>query len=158
MLRVRTLLKNWKLASIAVLSLAIALALGIAGISVSSFILLRPPAATDPGRLVTIYHRSPENSAERISYPAYKFYRDENRSFTDVAAYPMSVSKTWMEGRGEAVTEPVSDNYFSVMGMRPVLGRLFTPGDEDKQDASAEFGRHDCRGCAEGVHRRACRA
>ena len=131
--RLRTLLKNWKLAGVAVFSLAVAMALGIAGISISNFILLRPPAAADPGRLVTIYHRSPESAAERISYPAYKYYRDGTHTFADIAAYPTFLSKTWMEGRGEALVEPVSDNYFSVMGMRPVLGRLFARGDDDKR-------------------------
>jgi predicted permease len=131
--RLRTLLKNWKLASVAVFSLAIALAIGIVGISVSNYILLRPPAASDPGRLVTIYNRSPENAAERISYPAYKYLRDQTRSFSDIAAFPTFLSKVWMEDRGEALIETVTDNYFSVMGMRPVLGRLFARGDDDKK-------------------------
>jgi predicted permease len=131
--RFRTLLREWKLAGVAVFSLSIALALGMVGISVSNFILLRPPAAADPGRLVTIYHRSPEKPEEQVSYPAYRYYRDHARSFEVMAAYPNSISKTWMEDRGEAVFEPVSDNYFSVMGMRPVLGRFFSRADDNKR-------------------------
>ena len=133
MARFRTLLKEWKLAGVAVFSLSIALALGVAGISVSNFILLRPPAAADPGRLVTIYHRSTDKPEEQVSYPAYRYYQGQARSFEDIAAYPNSISKTWMEDRGEAVFEPVTDNYFSVMGMRPVLGRFFSRADGNKR-------------------------
>ncbi|MBV8847448.1 MAG: ABC transporter permease [Bryobacterales bacterium] len=125
--------KNWKLARIAVFSLAIALAIGIAGIGISNYILLRPPAAADPGRLVTIYNRSPESVAERSSYPAYKFLRDQTWTFSDIAAFSTYLSKEWMEDRGEVLVELVTDNYFSAMGMRPLLGRLFARGDDDKK-------------------------
>jgi predicted permease len=133
MRRFRTLLKNWKLASVGVFSLAIALALGVVGLGISNWILLRPPAAADPDRLVVIYHRSPEKAVEGISYPDYKEYRDNNHVFSDIAAFPGSVSKNWTTKWGESVSESVSDNYFSVMGMKPALGRLFAKGDDDKR-------------------------
>jgi len=133
MARFRTLLKNWKLMTIAVVSLAIALALAVVGTAISNWILLLPPAAADPQQLVTIYHRSPEHPAETISYLDYKEYRDSNHVFSGVAAFPTMVSKFWMEDRGEVLGENVSDNYFSVMGIKPVLGRLFSPGDDEKR-------------------------
>ncbi|HEY7334241.1 MAG TPA: ABC transporter permease [Bryobacteraceae bacterium] len=131
--RLRTLLKNWKLSGIAIFSLAIALALGVFGLGISNWILLRPPAAADPGRLVTIYQRSPENPIESLSYLDYKEYRDNNSVFSGLAAFPETISKFWVEGRGEALGEVVSDNYFSTMGMQPVLGRLFSPGADEKK-------------------------
>lgn len=137
MARFRTLIKNWKLAAIAVFSLSVAMALAVVGIGVSNYVLLRPLAAADPGRLVTIYQRSAETAVEGISYPAYKYYRDQSRSFLGVAAYPTLLSKSWLEDRGELLAEAVSDNYFSVMGMQPVLGRFFSPGDDEKRSAEA---------------------
>ena len=52
---IRSLLKNWKINSIAVFSLAIAIALSVVALSISNAILLRPPVAHDPERLVTLY-------------------------------------------------------------------------------------------------------
>src|SRR3954453_14643857 len=44
--------KHWKLTAIAVFSLSIAMALGVIALSVSNTVLLLPPAAAEPGRLV----------------------------------------------------------------------------------------------------------
>jgi putative ABC transport system permease protein len=49
---VRMLLKNWKPASIAAFSLAVAMALSVAGLSVFNGIMLRSPVATAPEQLV----------------------------------------------------------------------------------------------------------
>jgi len=51
----RLLLKNWNLNSIAVFSLAIALALGVISLSISNAILLRPPVARDASQLAIIF-------------------------------------------------------------------------------------------------------
>src|SRR5271154_7426494 len=65
----RMLLKNWRLASVAVFSLAVAMAVSVAGLSGFNAGLLRSPAVAAPDRLVTIYSRSPAGEFENISYP-----------------------------------------------------------------------------------------
>jgi hypothetical protein len=89
----RMLLKNWRLTSVAVFSLAVAMAVSVAGLSVFNAVMLRPPAATAPDRLVTIYTRSPAGEFENVSYPDYKYYRDNNRVFSGLAAFPNSILK-----------------------------------------------------------------
>ena len=129
----RILLKHWKLTAIAVFSLSIAMALGVVALSVSNTFLLLPPAAPEPDRLVKIYTRSPTEAVGAVSYPDYKYYRENNRVFTDIAALPNSIQvNTNFDGNRETkvVARPVSDNYFAVMGLRPYLGRLFAPGDD----------------------------
>jgi predicted permease len=129
----RTLLKHWKLTAIAVFSLSIAMALGVISLSVSNTFLLLPPAAPEPDRLVKIYTRTPAEAIGGVSYPDYKYYRENNHVFTDIAAAPNSiqVSANFDGGREiKVVSRPVSDNYFAVMGLRPYLGRLFAPGDD----------------------------
>jgi len=129
----RTLLKHWKLTAIAVFSLSIAMALGVISLSVSNTFLLLPPAAPEPDRLVKIYTRTPTEAIGGVSYPDYKYYRENNHVFTDIAAAPNSiqVSANFDGGREiKVVSRPVSDNYFAVMGLRPYLGRLFAPGDD----------------------------
>ncbi len=135
----RMLLKNWKLASIAAFSLAVAMTLGVAALGIFDGILLRPPFATAPGRLVTIYTATPAHEFDDVSYPDYQYYRDNNSAFSGIAAFPNQVSKIRLEHGGQAsmvTLESASDNYFSVMGIRPYLGELFVAGDDDRKTAS----------------------
>ncbi|MGA7189263.1 MAG: ADOP family duplicated permease, partial [Candidatus Acidiferrales bacterium] len=132
--------KNWRLTSLAVCSLGVAMAVSVIGLSVWNTVLLRPPTAADPGRLVTIYTRSPTGAFEDVSYPDYQCYRDNNQVFSGIAAFPNSISKLNMSfgKRNEVGTmNTLSDNYFTVMGIRPMLGRLFVRGDDDKKSPSA---------------------
>jgi putative ABC transport system permease protein len=136
----RMLLKNWKLASIAAFSLSVAMALSVAALSVFNGLMLRPPVAAAPDGLITIYTASPTSEFDGVSYLDYKYYRDSNHSFSAVAAFPNGISLRHLThgDRDETGTvEVASDNYFSVMGIRPFLGQLFTPGDDDKQTPSA---------------------
>jgi predicted permease len=136
----RILRKHWKLTSIGVFSLAIAIAAGAAGISVFNALLLRPPAVPAPEQLVTVYESIPKNEFNNISYEDYKYYRDNNRVFSDVLAFPYSISVTPVSVEHKtkpALINAVSDNYFSVLSVRPILGRTFTRGDDDKKSALA---------------------
>ena len=83
--------KHWKLTAIAVFSLSIAMALGVISLSVSNTFLLLPPAAPEPDRLVKIYSRTPTEPMAAVSYPDYKYYRENNHVFTDIAAAPNSI-------------------------------------------------------------------
>lgn len=134
----RMLAKNWKLSGIATLSLAVAMTLSVLGLSVANGVLLRPPFAKAPQQLVTIYSATPAAQFEGVSYPDYTYYRDHNRSFSGLAAVPNDVSKVRLTLRARdemGTTEQVSDNYFSVMGVQPFLGRFFASGDDDKKMA-----------------------
>ncbi|PYT79109.1 MAG: hypothetical protein DMG40_17395 [Acidobacteria bacterium] len=136
----RMLVKNWKLASIAAFSLSVAMAVSVAGLSVFNGIMLRPPVATAPDRLVTIYTASPTSEFDGVSYPDYKYYRDSSHSFSAMAAFPNGISLRHMThgDRDETgMVEAASDNYFSVMGIRPLLGQLFAPGDDEKKTPAA---------------------
>jgi len=111
------------------------MAVGIVGLSVSNTILVLPPAAPEPSRLVTVYVRSASNPIDQVSYLDYQYYRDNNHVFADLAAAPNSISLNEdfnFEGRDvKVITRPVSGNYFAVMGIRPYLGRLFSLGDDE---------------------------
>ena len=133
----RLLRRHWKLTAISAFSLAIAMALSILGLSVSNTILVLPPAAPAPGRLVMVYAHSDANAIDEISYLDYQYFRKNNHVFTDLAAAPNSIGvMADFNFRGREVgivTRPVSDNYFAVLGIRPILGRLFEPGDDDSR-------------------------
>ncbi len=60
-------------------------------LSVTNTALLLPPAAPEPDRLVAISSRSAGEAAGQISYLDYKYIRENNHVFTDVAAAPNSI-------------------------------------------------------------------
>src|SRR5579872_3646668 len=129
----RTLRRHWNLSIISAFSLAVAMALGVISLSVSNTILILPPSAPEPDRLVMIHTHSPDVAIDQVSYPDYEYYRDNNHVFTDVAAAPNSIGLLDdfnFEGRDvKVVTRPVSTNYFDVMAIHPQLGRFFTRDD-----------------------------
>ena len=136
----RILRKHAKLACIAVFSLAIGLAAASVGLSTFHALLLRPPAVVEPGRLLTVYTVTPTEPFSQLSYPDYRFYRDNNSVFSGLAAIPFSIGLRTIifehrEKRG--LINAVSDNYFSVLGVQPFLGRWFAAGDDDKVTTSA---------------------
>src|SRR5438034_8669669 len=111
----RILRKHWKLTSIAVSSLAIAMAAGTAGFSVFNALLLRPPAVLRPDQLLTVYSSTPTEEFNGFCDDDYTFYRDHNEIFSDVMAFPYSISMSPVvhENRTKAgLTNAVSDTYF----------------------------------------------
>jgi putative ABC transport system permease protein len=130
----RILSRHWKLTAVAAFSLSIAMALGVIGLSISNTILLVPPAAPDPDRLVMIYSRADARGVDQVSFPDYQYYREHNHVFTDIASAPNSIGLNDdfnFDGREtKVIMRPVSENYFAVMGIRPVLGRFFASGDD----------------------------
>ncbi|MGC2832326.1 MAG: ABC transporter permease [Candidatus Acidiferrum sp.] len=136
----RILRKHWKLTSIAVFSLAIAMAGGAVGFSIFNALLVRPPAVPAPEQLVSMYTSTPTEEFSGVCYDDYKYYRDNNRVFSGVLAFPYSISAgpiVFQRRSKYGLTNAVSDNYFSVLGVKPILGRLFALGDDDKPSALA---------------------
>ena len=136
----RILRKHWKLSSIAAFSLAVAMAAGAAGFSIFNALLLRPPAVPAPGRLVSVYTSTPLEEFSGVCYDDYKYYRDNNRVFSGVLAFPYSISAgliTFDHRSKYGLTNAVSDNYFSVLAVKPILGTVFARGDDDKPSALA---------------------
>lgn len=135
----RILCRNLSLTLIAIFSLSMAMVLAVIGVSVSDTSLMVPPPGVATDRLVEIYLRSPGENIGQVSYPDYQYYRANNHVFTDVAAIPEAITLIRVPFGPEGATSrplvniafnPVSENYFSVLGIRPFLGRLFGPGDD----------------------------
>lgn len=128
----RILAKHWKLTGVAVLSLAIAMAATVAGLSLFNALLLRPPMAASPSRLVTLYGQAPSGDVQQMSFLEYKFYRENNRTFSGLAAFnygiglgPVNLGKETLM----VVNGTVSENYFDVLGVHAAAGRFFSGDD-----------------------------
>ena len=102
--------------------------------SAMNAVVLRPlPGATDGDRLVGILRANEEGSeGMQGSYAYYRHIREHTRTLDGVAAWSKASLTIADRGAGHAVDgNIVSGNYFSVLGVRPALGRLFLP-DEDR--------------------------
>ena len=136
---------------VAILTLALGIGANTAIFSLVNAVLLRNLPVRNPARLV-LFSDNPDESLSmspgiptgrqsQFSYPFYKYVRDNSRVFDGVCAFQTSEdSLTVREGgkAGGAVSvaqgNMVSGNYFSVLGVRAILGRTLTPAD-DQPDA-----------------------
>jgi predicted permease len=105
--------------------------LGIGGastvFSVVNALLLRPLPFRDPGQLVWISNG--ENYNTQAEH--YSDLREQNQSFSDLAGWSGTYSSGDREltgvGEPERLTSvPVTQNFFPLLGVEPVIGRSFT--------------------------------
>ena len=141
---VRTFVKNRAFTAVAVLSLALGIGANTTIFSFVNGLLLKPPSVTEPDRLVEIWEHNVTRgtgigSNMQLSYPDYEYFRDHNRAFSEVTAFTgETVSVVWnRDGEGETLHGAmVAGNFFSVLGVRPALGRGFLP-EEDRAGSEA---------------------
>ncbi|HTA23611.1 MAG TPA: ABC transporter permease [Terriglobales bacterium] len=135
----RMLAKYPSFTVIAVLTLALGIGASTAIFSVVDTVLLRPLPYRDPGQLVVVSETLPQMSADEIGVSAGEFqdYRDRNRSFSQVAAYESAGFNLTGDGQPLRVNAAkVSASIFSLLGVSPELGRVFT-SDEERYGASS---------------------
>ena len=102
--------------------------------SVLDTLLVRPLPFKEPGRLVWIANRTKEEndlSGQTVQVGRLLDFRERNKSFSDIAGYFAfyGVGDSKLTGNGEPErlsAVPVSQNFFSLLGVQPQLGRLFT--------------------------------
>ncbi|HVS66338.1 MAG TPA: ABC transporter permease [Thermoanaerobaculia bacterium] len=125
----RSLRKAPSTTVVVVLTLALGIGANVAIFSVINGVILKPLEYPQPGRLVMITSQFPTLGFDQfwISPPEYMEYREWNESFLDVGGYrvgEVSVvgSDQPLRVRAGNVTAP----FFRVMGVEPLLGRVFT--------------------------------
>jgi predicted permease len=132
---IRMVAKSPGFAAIAILTLALGIGANTALFSVVNGVLLNPLPYRQPDRLVAIYAKSKEFSRSSISYPNFLDWVRDQRSFSSIAAFRPDNYNLTGTGETERVkAEMVSANFFSVLGVNPVAGRLLRP-EEDQVGA-----------------------
>jgi hypothetical protein len=133
----RTLRRSPLFTSIAILSLALGIGANTAIFSLIDQLLLRLLPVKDPDSLVMLYQRGSNmggNDGERTnSYPIYQDYQQRAEAFSEVFCQKTAEVSITLDNQSELVTaDMVSGNYFSALGVKPAIGRLFN-SDEDDQ-------------------------
>jgi predicted permease len=131
---VRCLLRTPGFAAVSVLILALGIGAITAVFSAVEAVLLHPLPYAQPNQLYCL-HSATVNQVGLFSIPEFCTYRDQNRSFQDVAA--VSSFNTNLIDKGDAQFVQglkVSAGIFNLLGARPAAGRLLVP-DDDKPGA-----------------------
>jgi predicted permease len=102
--------------------------------SVVNAVLLRPLPFRDPGALAWISNGSQNGEEWTTQVGHFVDLRAATTSFVDMAGwtgfYHVGDSELTGAGEPERLTSvPVTDNFFSFLGVDPVLGRSFTPAE-----------------------------
>src|SRR3984893_16619286 len=132
----RTLLTAPAFTIIVVSTLALGIGANTAIFSLTDQVLLRLLPVKDPQQLVLLdgpgaFQGRAFNDGT-FSFPMYRDFRDQTTVFSGVIArFPAPLTMTTTGGQAERVNgELVTGNFFDVLGVRPLVGRLFTPDDD----------------------------
>ena len=128
----RRLFKSPAFALTALITIGAAIGANALIFSVVNGVILKPLPFADPDRLVGVWHVAPglADGAMNQSPTTYFTYRD-NKVFDDIGMWDNSA--VTLTGRGEPERVDallVSDGTLPVVGVRPALGRTFTPADD----------------------------
>lgn len=127
---IRRLRQSPGFTSAAIITLALGIGANATIFTVINTILFRPLAVRQPEQLVFLNR----GNAVNMSYPTYKDVRDRNDVLTGTLAIrvmPMAMSSG--DGNNSRIWGyEATGNYFDLLGVRPLLGRLFRPEDDDK--------------------------
>ncbi len=133
----RMLLKQPGFTLIAVLTLGLGIGANTAIFSIVNAVLLRPLPYQEPERLVTLLERASGGAGSSPSYPNFADWRAQNTLFDSMAAVRTNESFNFT-GAGEPerlLGRIVSAEFFSTLGIEPLLGRDFL-AEEDRPGAT----------------------
>jgi predicted permease len=127
----RQLRRSPGFAILAVLTLTMAIGANVVVFGVVNAIILHPLPVPEANRVFSIQGKNPSDFT--VSYPNYEDLRDRNQTFSAVALTRMA--RIGLDANG--VAEPVwgyevSENYFQMLGVQPLLGHFFTPDKDTK--------------------------
>ncbi|HEY2547526.1 MAG TPA: ABC transporter permease, partial [Candidatus Acidoferrum sp.] len=132
----RTLLRSPGFALAAILLLALGIGANTAIFSVVNAVLLRPLPYQDSSRIMQIWHVPPAKSFPgmtlfSVSPANYLDWQRQSASFEEMAAFGGARFNIGGKDRPEAIqAAPVASGFFSILRVRPLLGRTFTPEDD----------------------------
>jgi len=127
----RLLLKNPGFTVLVVLTLALGIGANAALFSVVNGVLLKPLPYPDPDQLITIHQSKPNFETGAVPYPNFLDLQKENKTLT-----AMAISRSYgfsLVGMGEAQrvnARLISADFFSLLGIKPALGRTFLGADD----------------------------
>ena len=128
----RMLAKSPGFTTVAILTLALGIGANTALFSIVNGVLLNPLPYPEPEQLVELRESKPNFASGSISYPNFLDWQKDNHTFASMAILRGNRSFI-LTGLGEAEQVDavfVSTGFFEQLGINPVLGRAFAPGED----------------------------
>ena len=128
----RMLVRSPGFTAIAILTLALGIGANTALFSVVNSVLLKPLPYPHPDQLVWLAESKPNFQTGSISFPNFRDWQKDNHTFSGMALYRNYGFN--LTGLGEAEqlkAQYVTSDLFNVLGVKPVIGQAFTPGEDD---------------------------
>ena len=134
----RVLSKHRTFTTIAVLTLGLGIGANTAIFSVVNELLLRPLPYRDASRIVTVWEVSPEGRHQNSASPSnFRSWLEQNTSFQSLAAFTdQRINVTGDFEPEEVSVQLVTPPFFQTLGVEPILGRTFIPGDDEPEKRS----------------------
>jgi MacB-like periplasmic core domain len=124
----RMLRKNPAFTAIAVLTLALGIGANTAMFTLADSILLRPLPYRSPHQLVWITEESSNGDSTGVSWPNFQDWKRLNAVFSGMAGYRDARMSLAGNGYPSLIDgRYVTANYFELIGISPILGRVFQP-------------------------------
>lgn len=136
----RRLRQRWLHTVIITVILGIGIGINCGIFSLIESIFLRPLPVPDPGQLAVLYSTGSNYSGyDAVSYPDFLNLRKTSQTLSKVAAYARVPVKVKIQGKNRLVSsEIVSQDYFSVLGVKSLWGRTFST--QESENASSPPG------------------
>ncbi len=130
---VRTLRRTPAFTLAAVACLALGIGANTAIFSVIDGVLLRPLPFKDPGSLVMVWETNRAQGRDRnvVSPANYLDWRAQNSTFSDIGSYiDWHANLTGVDEPVEVGVSIATASFFTVLGVAPELGRVYTPEED----------------------------
>jgi hypothetical protein len=128
----RMLAKSPGFAAVAILTLALGIGANTALFSVVNGVLFNPLPYPHPEQLVWLAESKPNFATGSISFPNFRDWQKDNLTFSGMAVYRSYNFNILGLGDAEQVRARfITSDFFSVLGINPVVGRTFAPGEDD---------------------------
>lgn len=132
----RMLTKSPGFTIVSLLTLALAIGANTALFSVVNGVLLNPLPYPQPDQLITLDESKPNFSSGSISYPNFLDWQKDNHTLSAmVVSRPYSFVLTGLGEAEQVQSEFITSDFFPILGVKPVTGRVFARGD-DQQGAA----------------------
>lgn len=128
---VRVLLKSPGFTFVCAVSLAVGIGVNTTVFSFINTVLFKPLPVSNTEGLVYFFESNQKNSYQPSSYANYLDYREQSGLFSGLMAHaPVPLLVTWDDRVEEINSEVISGNYFSVLDVKPLIGRAIIPEDD----------------------------
>jgi len=136
-LAIRGLRRSPLFATVAILSFALGIGANTAIFTLMDQILLRKLPVRNPGQLVMLYQEGAHNGSnmgtKMHSYPVYQDFQQRAEPLAEVICRRLVPASVSIDNQTERVSaELVSGNYFSMLGVKPAIGRVFSSQEDDQ--------------------------